>query len=505
MNLYLIVTAIFFILSVAGLWGIFEKAGEKGWKVLIPFYNWYVWLQIIRKPLWWYIFLLVPFINVFVILLMIVEVLKCFRKHGLLDQALGVLFPFFYLPWLGFSKKEQYADPLKQPPVVKTALREWVDAIIFAVIAASIIRIFLIEAYTIPTSSMEKTLLVGDYLFVSKVSYGPKVPNTPIAFPFVHHTLPLTASTKSYIEWPSLDYYRFPGLADITNMDVVVFNYPDGDTLSTKLQSNVSYYQLVRMYGRDAVWNNKQYFGDIIARPVDKRENFIKRCIAIPGDTLQIIDRKVLINGRPENNPGRVQYKYLLKTDGSPINQRNFDKLDITENIATDNNGTYELTLSDEAIEKLKQYENVKSIEPVVAPAGAGDPNIFPFDTNYRWNIDNFGPLWIPKKGVTVPIHAGNISLYRRIIDVFEENDLEVTPDGRILINGKEAKEYTFKMNYYWMMGDNRHNSADSRYWGFVPEDHVVGKAVFVWLSLDPNKSILDGKIRWSKLLRIVK
>ena len=176
MNLYLIVTAIFFILSVAGLWGIFEKAGEKGWKVLIPFYNWYVWLQIIRKPLWWYIFLLVPFINVFVILLMIVEVLKCFRKHGLLDQALGVLFPFFYLPWLGFSKKEQYADPLKQPPVVKTALREWVDAIIFAVIAASIIRIFLIEAYTIPTSSMEKTLLVGDYLFVSKVSYGPKVP-----------------------------------------------------------------------------------------------------------------------------------------------------------------------------------------------------------------------------------------------------------------------------------------------------------------------------------------
>ena len=504
MNLYMIVTIIFFLLSLVGMWGIFDKAGEKGWKILVPFYNWYIWLKIIRKPLWWYIFLLVPFINVFVILLMIVEVLKCFKKHGLLEQAMGVLFPFFYLPWLAFSAKEQYYDPANQPPVHKTALREWVDAIIFAVIAASIIRIFLIEAYTIPTSSMEKTLLVGDYLFVSKVSYGPKVPNTPLAFPFVHHTLPLTESTKSYLEWINLPYYRFPGMAGIKNMDVVVFNYPDGDTLSTKLQSNVSYYQLVRSYGRDAVWNSKQYFGDIIARPVDKRENFIKRCIGIPGDTIRIVDRVVYVNGTPEKNPGSRQFKYLVKTDGSPINQKNFEKLDITETIATDNNGTYELTLSDAAISKLRQYSNVVSIEPMVIPAGTADPNIFPFDTTYRWNVDNFGPVWVPKKGVTVPINMSNICFYRRIISVFENNKLE-TRDGRIYINGKESGEYTFKMNYYWMMGDNRHNSADSRYWGFVPEDHVVGKAVFVWLSLDPNKSLFDGKIRWSKLLRIVK
>ena len=309
MNLYLIVTILFFILSIIGMWGIFEKAGEKGWKVLVPFYNWYVWLQIIRKPLWWYIFLLVPFINVFVLLLMVVEVLKCFKKQGLLDQALGVLFPFVYLPYLAYSSKEQYSDPSKQPPVHKSAVREWVDAIIFAVIAASIIRIFLIEAYTIPTSSMEKTLLVGDYLFVSKLSFGPKVPNTPLAFPFVHHTLPLTESTKSYLEWINLPYYRFPGLASIKNMDVVVFNYPDGDTLCTKLQSNASYYQLVRSYGRDAVWNNKQYFGDVIARPVDKRENFIKRCIGIAGDTIRIIDRVVYINGKPEQNPGKRQFR----------------------------------------------------------------------------------------------------------------------------------------------------------------------------------------------------
>jgi signal peptidase I len=504
MNLYLIVTIIFFILSIIGMYGIFEKAGEKGWKILVPFYNWYIWLGIIRKPLWWYIFLLVPFINVFVILLMIVEVLKSFKKHGLLDQALGVLFPFFYLPYLAFSPKEHYFDPSKQPPVHKSAVREWVDAIIFAVIAASIIRIFLIEAYTIPTSSMEKTLLVGDYLFVSKVSFGPKVPNTPLAFPFVHHTLPFTESSKSYLEWIKLPYYRFPGMADIKNMDVVVFNYPDGDTLSTKLQSNVSYYLLLRRYGRDVVWNDKQNFGDIIARPVDKRENFIKRCIGIPGDTIRIVDRVVYVNGKPEQNPGKRQFKYRMKTNGNPINKKNFEKLDITEEITPLPDDTYELTLSDEAIGKLKQYSNVISIEPVIIPKGIAEPNIFPFDTNYPWNVDNFGPVWVPKKGVTIPINMQNICFYKRIIGVFENNKLEIT-DGKIFINGKESNEYTFQMNYYWMMGDNRHNSADSRYWGFVPDDHVVGKAVFVWLSLDPNKTLLDGKIRWSKLLRIVK
>ena len=308
MNFYLILSILFTIASITGLWGIFTKAGEAGWKILVPFYNLYIWLKIVRKPLWWYIFLLIPFINVFVILLMVVETLKCFKKYGLLEQAAGVIFPFICLPYLAFSSDEKYHDPSTLPPVRKTAVREWVDAIIFAVIAASIIRIFFFEAYTIPTPSMEKSLLVGDYLFVSKISYGPKVPNTPLSFPFVHHTLPLTESTKSYLEWIRLPYYRFPGFSSIKNMDVVVFNYPDGDTLSTKLQSNVSYYQLVRQFGRDAVWNNKQYFGDIIARPVDKRENFIKRCIGIPGDSIQIVDRKVIINGQEEKNPGKRQF-----------------------------------------------------------------------------------------------------------------------------------------------------------------------------------------------------
>ena len=504
MNLYMIVTILLFLMSVAGLWGVFVKAGEKGWKVLVPFYNFYIWLKIIRKPIWWYIFLLVPFINVFVILLMIVEVLKCFSKHGLIAQALGVLFPFFYLPWLGFAPNESYTDPDEAPVVRKSAAREWVDAIIFAVIAASIIRIFLIEAYTIPTSSMEKTLLVGDYLFVSKVSYGPKVPNTPLSFPFVHHTMPFTSTTKSYLEWINLPYYRFPGMTHIKNMDVVVFNYPDGDTLSDTFQSNVSYYQLVRMYGRDNVWNNKPYFGNIIARPVDKRENFIKRCIGTPGDTLFIADKVVYINGREEQNPGYRQYKYYVQTDGSQINVKNLERLDITENILTDNRGNYEMTLTEESAAKLKEFSNVTNVEPIVQPVGEWDPNIFPFDSNYRWNIDNFGPLVVPGKGATITLTMENLPLYSRIIDVFEENDLAVR-DGRIFINGAPADSYTFKMDYYFMMGDNRHNSADSRYWGFVPEDHVVGKAVFVWFSTDKNKPLFDGKIRFKKLFRIVK
>jgi signal peptidase I len=286
-------------------------------------------------------------------------------------------------------------------------------------------------------------------------------------------------------------------------MDVVVFNYPDGDTLSTKFQSNASYYQLVRQFGRDAVWTNKEYFGDIIARPVDKRENFIKRCIGIPGDSLRIVNRKVYINGKEEQNPGKRQFKYIVRTDGTGINPRNFEKLDITESINTDNQGNYELTLTEESSEKIKQFSNVKSVEPVITPEGYRDPNIFPFDSAYRWNVDNFGPIWIPEKGKTISLSSANICFYRRIIEVFEGNKLEET-DNKIYINGKEADSYTFKMNYYWMMGDNRHNSADSRYWGFVPEDHIVGKPKFIWLSIDKEATGLK-KIRFRRMFMGIK
>ena len=349
---------------------------------------------------------------------------------------------------------------------------------------------------------MEKSLLVGDFLFVSKLSYGPKVPNTPIAFPFVHHTMPLTQFTKSYVEWIKLPYYRFPGFGKIRNNDAVVFNYPDGDTVALKVQ-NQSYYALLRDYGRERVWNDKQDFGDITSRPVDKRENYIKRCIGIPGDTLKIIDQIVYINGKPADNPVNLQYKYAVKTNGTSINPRIIEKLDITEDIPSDEGGNLIMTLTNEGAAQIKTLANVLEVKRIIQPKGLWQTYIFPFDSIYPWNVDNFGPLYIPKAGVTVKLTTQNLPLYSRIIKAYENNSLEVK-GGKIFINGKESDSYTFKMDYYWMMGDNRHNSADSRFWGFVPVDHIVGKAVFVWLSLDPNKSLFNGKIRFNKLFRSI-
>ena len=503
MSIFAILTVLFFILSIIGLWKIFEKAGTPGWVILVPFYNFYIWLKIIKKPLWWFIFIIIPFINVFTIMLMIVELVKCFKKFGLGEQAVSVLFPFIYLPYIGFNKTDAYLHPDQWPVIKKSVTREWADAIIFAVIAATIIRTFFIEAYTIPTSSMEKSLLVGDFLFVSKISYGPKIPNTPIAFPFAHHTLPLTQSIKSYLEWIKLPYYRFPGLANIKNNDVVVFNYPDGDTVSTVYQSNASYYALIKEFGRDRVWNDKANFGDIIARPVDKRENFIKRCIGISGDSVQIIDRQVYVNGKKAENPSDRQFNYEIITNGIPVYKKQFRSIGISEEDIRNMNEYGFLPLTEESVKHIKALPNVIDVKAVVSPKGSWDKRLFPFDSTYRFSLDNYGPIYIPKAGVTIDINTANICFYNRVITTYEGNTLEIK-DDKIFINGKESKTYTFKMNYFWMQGDNRHNSADSRYWGFVPEDHVVGKASFVWLSLDKDESFLN-KIRWSKLFRFIK
>ncbi len=496
-----IILIIIFLFFPVFLWKTFENAGIEGWKSVVPFLNYYLWLKIINKPLWWYIFLIMPFINAFMVMLMIVETLKCYNRYALGDQALAVIFPFIYLPWLG-TKEKEYIKKENRKPHKKTASREWIDAIIFAVIAATIIRMFMVEAYTIPTPSMEKSLLVGDFLFVSKLSYGPKIPNTPLAFPFVHHTLPLTKYTKSYLEWIKLPYYRFPGITTIKNNDVVVFNYPDGDTVALKAQNN-SYYALVRDYGRNRVWNDKINFGDIVARPVDKRENYIKRCIGIPGDTLEIKDQVVYINGKAAELPEKAQFKYLVKTDGSRLNPKVLDRLGVTDQVMMGQQDEYEITLTREAADKIRGFANVKEVKKIIQPKGFWQYYIFPFDSAYPWNVDNYGPIVIPKKGVTIPLNRKNIVLYERVIKAYELNTLEVKGD-QILINGKPATSYTFKMDYYWMMGDNRHNSADSRFWGFVPYDHIVGKAIFVWLSLDNNKSLFQGKIRFNKMMRTI-
>jgi len=376
----------------------------------------------------------------------------------------------------------------KNPPNGKqTKLVEWVDAIIFAVIAATFIRMFFIEAYTIPTSSMEKSMLVGDYLFVSKTAYGPKTPNTPLSVPFVHNTLPVIGG-KSYSEAIERPYKRLAGFGDVKNNDIVVFHFPEGDTVALGFPSQ-SYYQLIRTYGRTRVWSDKRNFGEIISRPVDKRENYIKRCIAIPGDELKIVEGQVFVNGEPQKHFDGMQYNYVVSTNGTAINPKALDKLHISEadrNVYSSER--YLFPLTDAAAEQLRNFANVVSVTKILEDPGKWDPSIFPSDERYPWNVDNFGPLTVPAKGSTVQLTVDNLPIYKRIIAIYEDNELEV--DGEVIkINGEVATSYTFKLDYYWMMGDNRHNSADSRYWGFVPEDHVVGKAKFIWLSLDKDKN----------------
>jgi signal peptidase I len=412
--------------------------------------------------------------------------------------GLAVIFDMYItdkVHWAFWKKKN---PPLGQ----QTKLVEWVDAIIFAVIAATFIRIFFIEAYTIPTSSMEKSMMVGDYLFVSKTAYGPKLPNTPVAFPFVHHTMPFTASTRSFSEIIHNDYKRLGGFGKVKRDDVVVFNFPEGDTVASNMQDR-SYYEMVRSYGRERVITDKRSFGDILYRPVDKRENYIKRCIAIPGDSLLIRNGQVFVNNIPQKEIPGMQYKYLVTIQGSSLNPTAMEKLGITQDDVEGSGSKMIISLTSEQYKKLDGMKFVLSKERITWPKEDHDPNIFPSDMQYTWNLDNFGPLWVPKKGVTIPLTTKNLPLYRRIIDVYEGNDLKVS-NGSIYINGTAATEYTFKMDYYWMMGDNRYNSADSRFWGFVPEDHVVGKASFVWLSLDKNKSF-PANIRWNRFFMGVK
>jgi signal peptidase I len=394
---------------------------------------------------------------------------------------------------------------------------EWLDALIFAVIAATLINIFLFQNYKIPTGSMEKTLLIGDHLYVSKVAYGPRIPNTPIAFPFTANTLPLTTGTKSYLEWIKLPYKRLAGFGKIKRDDAVVFNFPAGDTVVLAYQT-VSYYQIVRdsaemmrykdkYYGlkaktdkeyynqaRKSVWKNF----DIVVRPVDKRDNYIKRCVGLPGDTLQIISKQVYTNGKPQKAYPGIQHSYIIYLKkGQNIADRVFEKMGIYD-VQRFENGIVVILTNDE-LKRIREFSNVQQ---VLEDERFDQYSVqyFPNDTNFKWTINNFGPLYIPQKGATIKINTKNLCLYERIISYYEKNNLKVN-NGQIFINGTPSSEYTFKMDYYWMMGDNRHSSLDSRFWGFVPEDHIIGKPKFIWLSLDKNKRFPD-KIRWERMFK---
>ena len=539
-------TAVYILLLIAfiglhvGLWGIFKKAGVNPWLSLIPMGDYWFWVRnVLSRPWWWMLLIIFPFIGIFMFFMMVWKTIRLFGKTSYIPLILGTAFFFIYLPYLGFSQKEQFTHLEDLPPFHKSKAREWGDALIFAVAAAYIIRMFLVEFYAIPTSSMESTLMVGDYLAVGKMDYGARVPMTPIAFPFVHHTMPLTQSTKSYTECIKLPYMKFPTIRPLRRNDVVVFNYPDGDTVAIERQSE-SYYAIVRefeamlnpetprktmenlyyryspervMYyqskyggayypgkGREAV--KKEY--KVVARPVDKRENYVKRCVAMPGDVLQVINGELLINGKPAFKPEKMQYSYFV-TDpaGIGLSSKKRKALNINEeDVQKIDQNTTVYWLNEDQKTQIEKMDLI--VEKIVDKEDTYDMSIFPHDSRYHWNKDNFGPIVIPQKGQTVEINDSTIVLYDKIIKNYELNDLQVK-DGKVYINGQVADHYTFQMDYYFMMGDNRHNSADSRFWGFVPENHIVGRTLFVWLSLDKFKSLGEGKIRWNKMFKKIK
>ncbi len=379
---------------------------------------------------------------------------------------------------------------------------EILDAFIIAAIAAFLLRFFMIEAFTIPTSSMEKTINVGDYIFVNKLRFGPRLPNTPLSMPFTHHTIPFTKTRKSYLAWLQLPYKRLAGFGKIRPFDVVVFNFPEGDSVVLNYpKSDETYYTLSRKYGGKFVTD---YYKTII-RPVDKREFYIKRCIGTPGDTIEIIHGVAYINDKQEKQPPRLQYNYFFIAEGisdsSLFSEMDISLYDINYN---EFNSIYEVPLTRDNLKLIRNNMKVKgirkheSIDPIVS-----NYQIFPFSGKYMWTEDNFGPLIVPKKNTQVKISADNLPLYSRIISVYENNKLVQQGDS-IYINGILTDSYTFKMDYYFMMGDNRHNSNDSRFWGFVPEDHIIGTAFFVWLSLDRNKPSFK-KIRWKNMFKFIR
>ena len=416
---------------------------------------------------------------------------------------------------------------------VTAAIMPWVDALVFALVAVYFINIYFFQNYVIPSSSLEKSLLVGDYLFVSKVSYGPRKPQTPLTLPLTQHTLPVV-DCDSYIEWPQWKYERAKGFGHVELNDIVVFNYPAGDTICTAPQYQAQdFYRLAyglgegayaqthggylpnlskmtlqqqrdflaQMYadGRHIIDSNPSEYGHIKARPADRRENYVKRCVGLPGQTLQIKDRIIYLDGKANKEPDNVQYSYYVKLR-SQMPLELMDELGISMEDITSLNTSGYLPLTNASVKALKARKDV--VESVTLVNDPTTWDIYPLNGNKGWTRDNYGPVWIPKKGATLKLTMSNIAVYERPIRVYEGNDLQVK-DGKIYINGKEAKYYTFKMDYYWMQGDNRHNSLDSRYWGFVPEDHIVGKPIFIWWSHDPDHSGFSG-IRWSRLFRFV-
>ncbi len=518
------------VIHFLGTWKLYVRAGRKAWEAAIPIYNGIVLMQIINRPKWWVILLFIPIINLLMFPIIWVETCRSFGFNSKKDTFLVILTLGFYLFYINYFTNDKYIENRSLKP--KSEFGEWVSSIAFAIIAATLVHTYFMQPYTIPTSSLEKSLLVGDFLFVSKFHYGARIPMTTIAAPMVHDSLPFTG-TKSYLKTPQLPYLRIPGFQKIKRNDIVVFSWP-ADTLKT-------------------MWGDNS--GKHTYKPIDKRTNYVKRCVAIAGDSLELRNGVVFINGKQSELPDRAKlqffYTYTAKStiDNSTYpkflrnNERSFvykisteywNNPKVQEAFKKGANLTkigeegaftevaggvspnlaqklkmemidtkININLTDDEVNRLKKYHLAISVDKIIH---AKSDALFPNIKNNEWSQDNFGPIYIPKQGTTVKINKNTLPFYEQIIKHYENNDLEINGDA-IFINGQKADTYTFKQDYYWMMGDNRHNSLDARYWGYVPFDHVVGKPVLVWFSWDPNAGSISEKIksiRWDRMFTTV-
>ena len=514
----------------AGTWKLYKTAGYAPWKALVPVYNALLLMQIIKRPKWWVILLFIPTINLILLGVIWIETLRSFGKNSTKDTFLVLLTLGFYIYVVNYSKAPKYIQDRSLKP--RTAIGETISSIVFAVVAATLVHNYLIQPFIIPTGSLEKSLLIGDFLFVSKFHYGPRAPMTAVSFPMVHDTIPVF-KVRSYLKKPQIPYFRFPGFEKIKRNEIVVFSWP-ADTV-------------------------RQFFVKEkgVRKPIDKKSNYVKRCVGLPGDTLQIIDGFVHTNGHRNQLPDRAKIQYTFtafNTKGISARQlaslgyRDFYRKYRIENITqnsyqqlrpylitstgnsaenfvaiTDHKGLpvdviqklglragelmetqTNLTLTLEEAQQLRQVSWLDSLKQQIEKTQKPNETFFPNKLPFTWNQDNFGPIVIPKKGESVLLTKNNLALYKKIIVDYEKNNLEILPN-QFIINGKPTTSYTFSQDYYWMMGDNRHRSEDSRFWGFVPEDHIVGKPIFIWFSIEGiNDGIRNWKIRWDRVFTTV-
>jgi len=510
----LIFLIISYLLLCLSLYWLFPKLGIEAVKAWIPGVNFAEWCAAIGHKKTHALWLLFPIVNIFILAGMSVDLVRSFGKMKFWHSAISVIYPPAIFAMIAkdptcqfiepaYLKEKEYLNELhlaqkskdsgkfdrlqRQSPYHKSAAREWVESIVFAVFAAAFLRMFILEAYVIPTPSMEGSLKVGDFLLVSKVHYGIRTPMTIAMIPLLHNTIPVIGS-ESYLKKPSLPYYRLPKLTEIKRNDPFVFNWPVGDSVYLGKTRSWAAFQKSNSPYADEDTNG----AELRVRPLDKKDHYIKRCVGMPGDSIQVINRQLYINGQPGENPRHMQYLYIVKSTTTNINLKKLGEWGV--NIYDPNAKSGLLYLDQEQLDKIKAMG--PDIE--IMPYPTQDNSVFPNDRK-DWNFDNYGPVWIPKKGATVNLSLENLSLFDRVISVYEHNILEVK-NNQIYINGTQAQTYTFNQNYYWAMGDNRHNSEDSRAWGFVPEDHIVGKPLLIWFSLK-NASLKEG-INWKRIFR---